>query len=91
MCWTKPGNKFESALKGVMLLMIGIYRSIGTAHLGGACRFEPCCSEYALEAFHSHRAPVAFVLMVKRILRCRPGGPWGFDPVPAANVVVGDI
>jgi putative membrane protein insertion efficiency factor len=66
----------------VVLLLIGAYRTIGTSHLGGQCRFEPSCSEYAMEAVSKHRPFFAIRLITLRILKCRPGGEFGFDPVP---------
>ncbi|MCI7504874.1 MAG: membrane protein insertion efficiency factor YidD [Coriobacteriaceae bacterium] len=46
------------------------------------CRFTPTCSQYALIAFRKYGFLKGFVLTAKRILRCRPGGPHGYDPVP---------
>ncbi len=37
-------------IKGVFLLFMGAYRTLGTNHFGGSCRFEPSCSAYAVEA-----------------------------------------
>ena len=51
--------------------------------LGGACRFEPSCSNYMLEALETHGALKGTVLGVWRILRCHPFGKYGYDPVPA--------
>jgi len=48
----------------------------------GCCRFVPTCSEYALEAIQKYGALKGGLLAVKRILRCHPGNPGGFDPVP---------
>lgn len=76
---------FEAVLKRLMLLALGLYRTIGTTHLGGACRFEPSCSEYALEAIQTHPPLKALNLTIRRIGRCRPGGPWGYDPVPPCS------
>lgn len=70
-----------------LLLFIGAYRTIGTTHLGGSCRFEPSCSEYALEAAKRHPPHKAFGLIVTRIWRCRPGGSFGYDPVPPNGAV----
>lgn len=69
---------FSSAL----LIFVGAYRTLGTLFLGGACRFEPSCSEYAVTAIKLHSPFVAIKLITKRIIRCRPGGNYGFDPVP---------
>jgi putative membrane protein insertion efficiency factor len=49
----------------------------------GCCRFEPSCSRYAVEALQKHGAARGMLLTVKRILRCNPWGPAGWDPVPA--------
>lgn len=62
--------------------MIGIYRSLGSAWLGGACRFEPSCSEYCSQAFQKHSFIKAFQLSIIRLSRCRPGGGFGYDPLP---------
>lgn len=47
-----------------------------------ACRFEPSCSEYAMEAFSRHGFSRGFWLSVKRLSRCHPFHPGGYDPVP---------
>jgi uncharacterized protein len=49
----------------------------------GHCRFEPSCSQYAVEALKSHGALNASWLAAKRICRCHPWGAHGADPVPA--------
>ena len=46
------------------------------------CRFFPSCSEYGREAIEVHGAGRGLWLTVRRLLRCRPFGPSGFDPVP---------
>lgn len=46
------------------------------------CRFTPSCSSYAREAFEVHGTRRGLWLTVRRLLRCRPFGPSGFDPVP---------
>jgi putative membrane protein insertion efficiency factor len=48
----------------------------------GACRFEPSCSQYAIEALKTHGAMHGTWLATKRICRCHPGGACGEDPVP---------
>jgi len=69
-------------IKTSMLLVIGAYRTIGTSFFGGSCRFEPSCSEYAVQCVHEHSAGRAMGLIARRFFRCRPGGSYGFDPVP---------
>jgi putative membrane protein insertion efficiency factor len=49
------------------------------------CRFFPSCSEYAREALEVHGAGRGTWLTVRRLSRCRPFGPSGFDPVPDAR------
>lgn len=46
------------------------------------CRFTPSCSSYALEALQVHGNRRGGWLTVRRLLRCRPFGPSGYDPVP---------
>jgi putative membrane protein insertion efficiency factor len=46
------------------------------------CRFFPSCSSYALEAVDQHGTRRGLLLATRRLLRCRPFGPSGFDPVP---------
>lgn len=69
-------------VKNILILFLGVYRTIGTTFLGGQCRFEPSCSKYAHEALESLPTHKALYLILLRILKCRPGGPFGYDPVP---------
>lgn len=65
------------------LLMIGlvrVYQLILSPHIGGACRFQPTCSEYAVEAFRQYGAVRGFILTVYRLGRCHPWGGHGHDP-----------
>ncbi len=47
-----------------------------------SCRFHPTCSAYAVEAVESHGVLKGTYLAVRRVLRCHPFNPGGFDPVP---------
>ena len=49
------------------------------------CRFFPTCSEYSREAIQTHGSGRGLWLTVRRLARCRPFGPSGFDPVPPAR------
>ena len=50
------------------------------------CRFFPSCSEYGREAIEVHGPGRGLWLSVRRLLRCRPFGPSGFDPVPLPRI-----
>ena len=50
--------------------------------IGAHCRFAPSCSHYAIEALRCHGAGRGSVLAARRILRCNPWHPGGYDPVP---------
>lgn len=50
--------------------------------IGANCRFEPSCSHYAIDAFKTHGAGRGAWLATRRILRCNPWHPGGYDPVP---------
>ena len=55
----------------------------GAGFAGGACRFQPTCSEYAAIALHEHGWLRGGWMAFRRILRCHPGSRGGFDPVPS--------
>lgn len=63
-------------------LAIKGYKYALSPMLGRACRFEPSCSAYALEAVERHGALKGGWLAVRRIARCHPWGGSGYDPVP---------
>jgi putative membrane protein insertion efficiency factor len=66
-------------------LLIGLvrgYKRIVSPLLPPACRFMPTCSEYAAEAIEKHGPINGVRLAVRRIVRCAPWHPGGFDPVP---------
>lgn len=84
--WTVAWKWYEKSSKALLWFLIATYRSIGTTFLGGNCRFEPSCSAYALEAIKIHHTHKAFWLITKRVCKCRPGGPFGYDPVPESGV-----
>ena len=50
--------------------------------LGSNCRFAPSCSDFAREAIEKHGALMGSWLAVKRVARCHPYHPGGYDPVP---------
>ena len=67
-----------------LIALVRCYQYSLAAFFGPACRFEPSCSHYAVEAIRGHGALAGSWLAVKRILRCNPWGGSGYDPVPTA-------
>jgi uncharacterized protein len=69
----------------IQYLLIGIvkgYRLLLSPWLGSACRFEPTCSRYALDALEIHGAAKGSYLTAHRLLRCHPWCEGGVDPIP---------
>lgn len=83
-------NLLKLVLRGFGLFGIGFYRVVLAPTMGGVCRFEPSCSCYAEEAFSKLPSTTAFKLTFFRLLACRPGGRFGYDPVPAPAQNFGD-
>jgi len=71
-----------SAAARVLVFLLRVYKRALSPLLPPACRFEPTCSAYAEEAVRRHGARRGASLAVRRLLRCRPGCPGGYDPVP---------
>ncbi|MGD9941389.1 MAG: membrane protein insertion efficiency factor YidD [Clostridia bacterium] len=68
----------SALLKG----LVHFYRAVISPLTPPSCRYHPTCSAYALQAIDRHGAGRGLILSVKRILRCHPYHPGGFDPVP---------
>jgi len=66
----------------VLLGAIGAYQRYLSPWLGTHCRFHPTCSAYAAEAIRRYGPARGGWLALRRILRCHPLSPGGFDPVP---------
>jgi len=64
------------------LFLITLYRVTLSWLLGGQCRFTPTCSAYAITAIQTHGPWRGGWLALKRLTRCHPLGPTGYDPVP---------
>jgi putative membrane protein insertion efficiency factor len=66
----------------VLIFGVRAYQLLLSPLLGGSCRYYPSCSAYAIEALERHGALRGGWLALKRIGRCHPFRPGGFDPVP---------
>jgi putative membrane protein insertion efficiency factor len=66
----------------VGMIVIRSYQLLLSPFAGGACRFEPSCSAYAIEALEIHGLARGLWLALRRVGRCHPFATPGFDPVP---------
>lgn len=66
----------------ILIGLVEAYRILLAPLVGGYCRFVPSCSVYGAEAVRRHGAVRGLALTVRRLLRCQPFHPGGFDPVP---------
>lgn len=79
----RPGRRDPASLllKGA----VRTYQLTLRGVIGSHCRFYPHCSAYAIEAIDTHGAACGTWLAARRILRCHPWHPGGYDPVPAVT------
>jgi hypothetical protein len=66
----------------MLLLVLRGYQYAIRPLLGANCRFYPSCSDYAREAIDRHGAAKGCWLAMRRVVRCHPYHPGGYDPVP---------
>ena len=75
----------EIFTKSITIIIVGFikfYQLAVSPMIGPSCRHYPTCSQYSIEAVKTHGLIRGLYLALKRILRCRPGGTHGYDPVP---------
>jgi len=63
--------------------VLSIYKFAISPYIPRSCRFYPTCSEYAAQAVEAHGAVRGLALAARRLLRCHPFNPGGYDPPPA--------
>jgi putative membrane protein insertion efficiency factor len=73
---------FTRGARWAVIMLVRIYRMTLSPWLGPACRFDPSCSGYAMEAVQRHGVVRGGWLALRRIGRCHPLGGFGYDPVP---------
>lgn len=71
-------------MRTLLTFLVKLYRWFVSPLLGQNCRFYPSCSSYALEALERHGALHGTWLATRRVCRCHPWNPGGYDPVPQA-------
>lgn len=76
-----PLGLLAQALKYLAILVIRSYQTLVSPLLPPACRFMPTCSQYTLEAITRYGLLKGSYLGLRRLLRCHPFHPGGYDPV----------
>jgi putative membrane protein insertion efficiency factor len=69
----------------LLMALVRGYRLLLSPWLGSACRFEPSCSTYSLQALQQHGAAIGTYLTLRRLGRCQPWCEGGHDPVPPSQ------
>jgi putative membrane protein insertion efficiency factor len=79
-----------SVIAHLLIALVRVYQITISPLLGKVCRFEPSCSRYAVACLQNHGAMRGSLLSVKRLCKCHPFHPGGFDPPPEARAHVFD-
>jgi putative membrane protein insertion efficiency factor len=77
----RKGTIYELT-KGGLIILIHLYRYSFSILFGPCCRFTPSCSSYALLSIHRFGIVEGAWLIFKRLIKCHPFHPGGYDPVP---------
>ncbi len=86
-----PALPVTSPLAWPALLAIRLYQILVSPLLGPSCRFEPSCSCYAAECLRRFGFIRGAYLALRRVLRCHPFHPGGYDPAPGAGPSAGGV
>lgn len=69
-------------MRSILLRLIKAYQYLISPFMQPSCRFTPSCSQYAIDVIHKHGVLRGSWLSFKRVLRCNPWHPGGYDPAP---------
>jgi putative membrane protein insertion efficiency factor len=75
-------KSLNAIISFILSLPVLFYRHSVSPFLRPSCRHIPSCSKYMLDALKIHGPFTGLAMGIGRILRCRPGGTHGYDPVP---------
>jgi putative membrane protein insertion efficiency factor len=75
-------NKITPALRRGLIFLIQLYQHTLSSFFGPCCRFTPSCSSYAFLSIERFGIMEGTWLALRRLLRCHPFHPGGYDPVP---------
>ena len=74
-------KEINTYLSKLCIYLIRFYQKYITPLKGPTCRFYPTCSQYAIEAFKKYGLFKGMYLSIKRVLKCHPFHPGGYDPL----------
>ena len=75
----------DNPVRHFAVLLITLYQRLLSPLFPPSCRFVPTCSQYAKQAILTHGLARGSYLAARRILRCHPFNPGGYDPVPGTK------
>lgn len=75
-------EKIDKALRSGLIFLVKLYQRFISPLLGGNCRFHPTCSQYSIMAIEQYGVIKGLWLTIRRIIRCHPLNPGGYDPIP---------
>ncbi len=82
MCLTEFNKKITNRLCDLLILAIKVYQYLFSPWISHGCRFFPSCSNYALGSLEKFGFVGGIKLLIKRICKCHPFHPGGYDPIP---------
>jgi len=81
------GSRLSRIAVLIPVALIRVYQLLISPLLGPVCRFSPSCSRYMIQALQTHGLFKGGWLGIRRVCRCHPFNPGGYDPVPGRETV----